>query len=107
MESSSSSSSPPRRPRSAYNLFFRDEQANLRKTRAPRSRNGEKAESSVRVVASMWNNADASVKAHYMELAKKDKNRYALEVVRWKQEQEKLQKYEEDEVDLDGCKGNK
>ena len=103
MSPPSSSSSEPRRPRSAYNLFFRDEQAKLRQTRQPRSRNSgtdDRAESSVRVVARMWNNADASVREHYAELAKQDKNRYALEVVRWKQEQERQQN-DQDEKDAD------
>ena len=77
----------------------------MRKSRQPRNRsNGEdKAESSVRVVARMWNNVDASVKAYYTELAKQDKNRYALEVVQWKQEQEKMQNYEDD--DMNSFKG--
>ena len=74
--------------RSAYNLYFRDEQAKLRALRGgARKRSG--GESCVRIVAHKWNKVDDTTKAHYVELAAKDKTRYAMEIVKWKQQQER------------------
>lgn len=80
--------------RSAYNLFFRDEQAKLRATKGRKGRRrrgasgGNDADNRVRIVADKWNNADDATKAYYFELASEDKTKYALEFAQWKQKQE-------------------
>ena len=43
----------------------------------------------VKIVARMWNQVDPTMKAYYTELARQDKCRYAIEVFRWKHDQEK------------------
>lgn len=78
----------PRRPRSAYNYFFK---ARLREVQAAFLKNtGSKGAypDTARVVARMWSDVPAHERAHCENLAAQDKRRFALELVQWQMEQE-------------------
>jgi len=79
--------SKPKRPRTAYNFFVRDErpkivnQLNERKARAKPGENsqGSSFENIGKVLGHRWNSLDSATKAKYEQLAKEDTNRYTDE----------------------------
>lgn len=80
----SKSDGRPKRPQSAYNLFFRDERERLLATlpvRAegkPRRSHGKMGfQQMAQVIGSKWRNLDPHTKAYYDSLAAKEKERHA------------------------------
>lgn len=85
----------PKRPLSAYNLFFQDERIKLLESiPQPNSNNNKKSHGKIgfaglaRTLADKWKVTDQSTRLFYEELAAKEKRRYALDMVKWAQEQE-------------------
>jgi hypothetical protein len=86
-----------RRPLSAYNLFFQDERVKLLESLPqpePSSKSGKKSHGKIgfaglaRTIANKWKVANASTKAYYEQLAAKEKRQYALDMIKWAQQQE-------------------
>lgn len=82
----------PKRPLSAYNIFFRAERANILKA-TPSKYEGDKPRRShgkigfaslARNVAAKWNNIDPETRKHFDQLAAEDKARYKREMETWK-----------------------
>ena len=120
----------PKRPLSAYNIFFRDERQKLlnmtpvkkgegtlsesddedgaKKPHAKSSKNPNKVsfESMAKIIGQRWRDiaSDASAKSYYQNLADRDKKRHAAEQEVWKrQESEALTKQRNDlECAVDG-----
>ena len=85
----------PKRPLSAYNLFFHDERIKLLESLPqPKTNKIKKSHGKIgfaglaRTLADKWKVADESIKLFYEELAAKEKCQYALDMVKWAQEQE-------------------
>ena len=85
----------PKRPLSAYNLFFQDERVKLldslptpKCTKTKRSHGKIGFAGLARTLAEKWKVAPDSTNAIYEELAAKKKRQYALDMVKWAQEQE-------------------
>lgn len=92
----------PKRPLSAYNLFFQHERAQILKTtpskyegNKPRRSHGKIGFASLaRSVAAKWNNIDPETRKHFDRLAAEDKERYKREMEAWKEAQTLKQKAE-------------
>ena len=85
----------PKRPLSAYNLFFQTERIKLLESHsACEQKDGKKGHGKIgfgglaRKIADKWKVTDEIIKAHYKELAAKEKRQYALDMVEWAQRQE-------------------
>ena len=76
---------PPRRPMSSYNIFFRLEREKMKQHT---SGGGEIGTALTQIIAQKWRELADNDKLYYEGLALKDKKRYALELVKWKQSQE-------------------
>lgn len=81
----------PKRPRTAYNLFFRDERQRLltvlpvRAAGKPKKSHGKIGfEDMGRAIGSRWRNLDKAEKDHYKALAEADKARYQVEMRAYK-----------------------
>lgn len=70
--------------RSAYNFFFKAEQERARSQQGGTAHN-------IAEIGAAWRSLDPATKAHYEHLAANDKQRYAMELIRWKQDQEQKQ----------------
>ena len=84
----------PRRPRTAYNLFFRQARKIIQHEHFQET--GKKATyvHLSQMVSSKWKNLDKHEKAFYEELAAKDKRRYALELVASSSQRQEPDPYE-------------
>mmetsp|Transcript_1854 Transcript_1854/g.4076 ORF Transcript_1854/g.4076 Transcript_1854/m.4076 type:complete len:342 (+) Transcript_1854:89-1114(+) len=85
----------PKRPLSAYNLFFQDERVKLLESLPqPKTNKNKKSHGKIgfaglaRTLADKWKVANESTKLFYEELAAKEKRQYALHMVKWAQERE-------------------
>jgi HMG (high mobility group) box len=78
----------PKRPLSAYNIFFADVRQNLIDERLGFG-------SLARTVAEKWKNLDPILKEPYEHKAKLERENYNIELARWKQEQADKAKEEE------------
>jgi hypothetical protein len=83
----------PKRPLSAYNIFFKHERERMladaptRPQGKPRRSHGKIGFADLaRSIASKWNSMDADTRARYNELAADDKRRYTREMAEWKDE---------------------
>ena len=85
----------PKRFRSAYNFYFRDERRRLLARSGHDSSKGVPQKELSRAIATHWKIAKPSVKSYYQELAAKDKRRYALDLVRWHAQEEEERRDEE------------
>lgn len=90
----------PKRPLSAYNLFFQDERIKLLESLPTHQHPSKKTKKNhgkigftglARTIADKWKVTCDSTKTVYDELAAKEKRRYALDLVEWLQRQEKEQ----------------
>lgn len=71
----------PKRPRTAYNLYFRDQQEKMHKARLS---SGKKCSSNMPAVISQgWKSISPSLRMHYHQLAAEDKIRYYNEKIRY------------------------
>lgn len=84
----------PTPPRSAYNFFVKQQQELL--TLYPNTAvagggrgGGGGGTRSLSVIGTKWRNLNETQRKHYEGLAAQDKTRYALELVRWRQEEER------------------
>lgn len=97
----------PKRPLSAYNLFFKERREALMTARADTLKTENKKRSKketvgigfanlARTIADKWQTLDAPDKSKYIEMASKEKDRYNREMLVWraKQKEEKEQKAE-------------
>uniref|UniRef100_A0A7S3P9I0 HMG box domain-containing protein n=1 Tax=Amphora coffeiformis TaxID=265554 RepID=A0A7S3P9I0_9STRA len=75
----------PKRPRTAYNLFFRDQQDKINQMK---SLFQNKSVNAAKIVASCWKDLDPTQKAHYCQLAWDDKLRYYNEKMAYQQAME-------------------
>ena len=73
-----SGSGEPTAPRSAYNFFFKEKQERLKLEDSNRSL-------TLTGIGQNWKKLDNSSRERYIELAARDKRRYALDIIRWKQ----------------------
>lgn len=114
----------PKRPLSAYNLFFKDERARLISA-GPRKKSGEtkldetkskegKPEgvrkhvratgigfaNLAKIIATKWNDLSEEEKAPYESKASTDKERYDIEVTKWREEQKKKKAEEKKQLKL-------
>ena len=71
----------PRPARSAYNFFFKAQQENAKSEVDGVAR-------TIVEIGAAWRGLDPSEKAYYEGLAASDRQRYALELVQWKQSEE-------------------
>lgn len=62
---------------------------------------------SLSVIGSKWKNLDDGQRSHFDSLAVEDKKRFALELVRWRQEQEWTANDEQKNADKSGPEGNR
>ena len=77
VERSSKEAPPkPKRPRTAYNLFFRDNQEKITQMRHHYKK---KTLNAAKIVSIWWNEVDPSIKVQYHEIAMEDKYRYCNE----------------------------
>jgi hypothetical protein len=81
----------PKRPLTAYNIFFKDERKNLlqelpvREKGKPKDSRGKIGFAALaRAVAKRWKDIDSTKKTHYGRLADKEKIRYSTEMGKWK-----------------------
>jgi hypothetical protein len=83
-------SKKPTRPLTAYNLFFHDQRQLIQEEAM--STTGSKAHFTevTKIVGSRWRKLDQQGRLHYKKLAAKDKQRYAVELVQWKIQQEHI-----------------
>uniref|UniRef100_A0A7S3L8R2 HMG box domain-containing protein n=1 Tax=Amphora coffeiformis TaxID=265554 RepID=A0A7S3L8R2_9STRA len=82
----------PKRPLSAYNLFFRDQRECLLKTLPPTKSNGRgHGKISFRdlgkMIGSMWKEIDPQEKARYEVMASQGREKYRKSVEEWKDQQ--------------------
>lgn len=70
----------PKRPRTAYNIYFRDQQEKLRNSREYYKM---KSASIASMIAKTWKHVTPSVRVHYDQLAVQDKYRYYREKVEY------------------------
>uniref|UniRef100_A0A7S2YGL6 HMG box domain-containing protein n=1 Tax=Entomoneis paludosa TaxID=265537 RepID=A0A7S2YGL6_9STRA len=89
----------PRRPLSAYNLFFKFERQQLLNERpvraegAPRRSHGKMGFANMaKTIAAKWNNIDPESKRHFTVLARQEKLRYKKALAEWKKSQRDLAK---------------
>ena len=78
--------SKPKRPRTAYNLFFRDQQERINAIR----QHNPKASNTAAAVSVYWKNLPASQKAVYFQMATEDKFRYYKQKEEYEQYLERL-----------------
>lgn len=64
----------PKRPLTAYNLFFQDEQKKLKSLKATKS--AKLTENSARLVSHGWESLSPATKSYYFQLAAEEKFRY-------------------------------
>ena len=78
----------PRRGLSAYNIYFRTKKNEAQERFFHET--GKKPNYKIlsQLVAAKWKHATVSEKADYDRLAAEDKRRYAIELVRWKRQEE-------------------
>jgi hypothetical protein len=93
------SETKPKGACSAYNLFFRDEMLvhgrALNRTKKGRGRNSSPGKvHAARLIADKWRCLPEGNKTGYVCRARQDKLRFSLELVKWKQRQEKEEKPE-------------
>ena len=116
----------PKRPLSAYNLFFKDERERLLGTAASQKKEGDQATTGAKTgkrkkstggigfanlaktIAAKWNDLDPESRAPYEQTAAKEKARYDAAVAKWRAEQkekaakEKAMKAEAEEQSAKG-----
>lgn len=85
----------PKRPLSAYNLFFREQRHQLIQNDSEndhddrkRRRSGISFENLAKEISERWRNIDAKTLQHYDDLALTDKERYQGEMERFKEQQD-------------------
>ena len=78
----------PKRPLSAYNIFFKDERERLLETMKASSHSNPSEKlgfaAMARTVAVRWREVDPTQKAYYDHLASLDQRRYKIEMDKWK-----------------------
>jgi HMG-box domain len=93
----------PKRPLSAYNIFFADVRQNLINDRLQVQSNGQGSPTNgglgfgslARTVAEKWKNLDPILKEPYEHKAKLERERYKIILARWEQKQADKAKQEE------------
>ena len=80
----------PRRPLSAYNLFFQERRTRVQETSLRETAKRVSFADIARIVATEWKKTSKSEKAYYEQIAAKEKLRFALEVVQWKNREAEL-----------------
>lgn len=83
----------PKRPLSAYNLFFKDERKKILRGQVPTGASGFGG--LAKFIAGRWKNLDSKTRSKYKARAIKEKNQYFAAVAMWKrgkQQQEMVQK---------------
>lgn len=70
----------PKRPRTAYNIYFRDQQDKMKKSKTCANL---KSANIAKTIAASWKNVTPSVRVHYDQLAVEDKYRYYAEKVEY------------------------
>lgn len=78
----------PKRPLSAYNIFFADVRQNL--INARKTKNGIGFQNLAQAVATKWKDLDPALKVPYIEKAKIAMERYKVEVSQWEATQKTL-----------------
>jgi len=78
----------PRRPRSGYNFFFKEQAPKI--SAMILRENGKKGTYTQlsAAVSKQWNETDRKTRAYYQSLAVQDKRRYGLDLVQWRIQQE-------------------
>ena len=84
----------PKRPLSAYNLFFKEERARIMDENAKQSKAVGFTEMA-RMVGAKWNNLPSEEKKVFEEQAAKAKEIYFVEVAEWKEKQKQAKKEQE------------
>ena len=80
----------PTRPLTAYNLFFHDQRQLIQEEMLATTGNKAHFTEVTKIVGSRWRQLGQEDRLHYKKLAAKDKQRYAVELVEWKIQQEIL-----------------
>ena len=80
-------SKAPKKPLTAYNLYFRDERAKVLKLLQANARRPEHKELT-RYVAKKWKLISPQEKAYYTRLAMAEKQKYARQLVQWHDQQQ-------------------
>eukprot|EP00977_Amphora_coffeiformis_P011954 scaffold2917_cov191-Amphora_coffeaeformis.AAC.47 len=82
----------PKRPSTAYNIFFREEHARIKTAKKPKCGSLAASQSSIDLVVKRWNSLSHEEKLHFQTRAARDKVRYAKELGRWWQVQDPVEK---------------
>lgn len=84
---SASDQGKPSRPLSAYNYFFHDERNAIIQDVEQGLRTKPAFADMSKFIGNKWKQVSDGQRAHYQEMAARDKRRYALELVQWRQRQ--------------------
>ena len=91
-----STSRKPKRPSTAYNIFFREEHSRIKKVRKLKHTFPATSRSSIDLVAEAWNILSHKEKLMFQVRAARDKVRYVEELRRWRQVQEPEENMQKD-----------
>uniref|UniRef100_A0A7S3DUJ8 HMG box domain-containing protein n=1 Tax=Entomoneis paludosa TaxID=265537 RepID=A0A7S3DUJ8_9STRA len=82
----------PKRPLSAYNLYFRDKRQDLLKQRLEDASQKIGFANMAKTIAAGWNSIDPLSKKHYESLARVEKFSYKKAMTEWKKQERNLKK---------------